>query len=774
MTTNQTHTVPTSTHWGNYKVEVTNGRIAAIHPYEEETHPSPIGQSLQDSLDPGGRIPQPMVRAGYLQDGRSGGGAGRGAEPFVPVSWERALDLVAGELDRVKQDHGNESIYAGSYGWSSAGTLHRSQSQMQRFLNMIGGFTFHTGSYSLGAAHVILPHIIGGLFPILNATPSWQEISEHADLVVLFGGAPLKNAQIAFGGRGPYSARTGMVAAKASGVNFVNISPIRDDVFHEIGAEWIQPIPNSDTAVMLALAHTLVTEILYDQSFIADYCVGFDRFLPYLLGDSDGQPKDADWAAAISKIPAGDLRQLARRMAKQKTMISVSWSMQRAQHGEQPFWMATVLAALLGEIGLPGRGIAFGYNATHNYGSNRRPAVRWPSVDSGKNEVETFIPVSRIADMLLNPGQPFNFNGRQLQFPDIKMVLWAGGNPFHHHQDLNRLVEAWRRPETIVVIDPWWTATARHADIVLPATTALERNDINFNAEATITPMRQAVSPYQSARNDVDIFADLAGRFGLREAFTEGRDEMTWLRHFYESAIRTAAESGIDLPDFESFWLGEQLLVEGEYKPTLLNRFRDDPAGAPLITPSGKIEIFSETIDGFGYDDCPGHPTWMEPDEWLNGDRSKRFPLHLLSNQPKTRLHSQWDIGTTSRKSKIKGHEPARMNPQDAADRGLQDRDLIKLFNDRGACIAGVILSEDIRPGVVQLSTGAWYNPQEPGQIGSLELHGNPNVLTRDRGTSQLAQGSTAQTTLVQVERYDGPEVEITVFEQPVTAVGKG
>lgn len=769
MNTSLTKVVPTSAHWGNYRIKVKDGRIEAVYPYPEEKYPSPIGQSLLDSLDSRSRVPQPMVRAGYFHDGPDGDRAGRGAEPFVPVDWDRALDLVTEEIVRVRQNHGNEAIFAGSYGWSSAGCLHKAQAQMRRFLNLLGGFTYSKGSYSLGAGGVILPHVLGSLYVLLDDTPSWQEVAEHAELVVLFGGAPVKNSQISAGGRGPYSSRADMVAARAAGVDFVNISPIRDDVFREMNAQWISPIPNTDTAVMLALAHTLVTEDLYDKAFVDEYCVGFERFLPYLLGKNDGQPKDADWAADIAQVSAEDLRQLARRMACQKTMISVSWSLQRAQYGEQPFWMATVLAALLGEIGLPGRGIAFGYNATHKIGTKWKPACRWPSVDSGTNEVDAFIPVARIADMLLNPERPFNFDGRGLHYPDIRLVIWAGGNPFHHHQDLNRLLKAWRRPETIVVVDPWWTATARHADIVLPATTSLERNDINFGADAHITPMRQAVVPFQLARSDYDIFADLADRFGLKDAFTEGRDEMTWLRHFYEKAKDTAAENGIDLPDFEGFWLGEQILVAGEQKPTFLNRYRDDPAGAPLTTPSGKIEIFSETINEFGYDDCPGHPTWMEPDEWLGKELATSHPLHLISNQPKSRLHSQLDNGVASRQSKIKGHEPARMNPGDAVARGIEDGDLIKLFNDRGACIAGVILSEDIRPGVIQLSTGAWYNPMEPGRIGTLELHGNPNVLTRDRGTSQLAQGSTAQTALVEVEPYDGSDHQVTAFDAPRT-----
>jgi biotin/methionine sulfoxide reductase len=95
-----------------------------------------------------------------------------------------------------------------------------------------------------------------------------------------------------------------------------------------------------------------------------------------------------------------------------------------------------------------------------------------------KNPIDIAIPAARISDCLLHSGKPFDFNGKRTCYPDIRLVYWAGGNPFHHHQDINKLRRAWQKPETAVVHEPWWTATARHADIVLPATTSLERDDI--------------------------------------------------------------------------------------------------------------------------------------------------------------------------------------------------------------------------------------------------------------------------------------------------------
>ena len=202
----------------------------------------------------------------------------------------------------------------------------------------------------------------------------------------------------------------------------------------------------------------------------------------------------------------------------------------------------------------------------------------------------------------------------------------------------------------------------------------------------------------------------------------------------------------------------------------MLEDFRRNPRSHSLNTSSGKIEIYSERIAAFGYDDCPPHPAWLEPVEWLGGEKAEKFPLHLMSNQPRTRLHSQMDSGRTSRESKIKGREPVWIHPDDAAARGLDEGGVVRVFNDRGALLAGVVVSDQVRPGVIQLATGAWYDPEEPGRPGSLEKHGNPNVLTMDKGTSRLGQGPIAHSALVEVERFEGELPAITAFDPPPAA----
>jgi biotin/methionine sulfoxide reductase len=772
--------VPTCSHWGNYLVEVEGGLITAVHPYDADPNPTPIGQSLMDSLDSGARIPQPMVRAGYLQDEWNSDSSQRGIEPFVPVSWEKASGLAARALQRVKDEFGNEAIYGGSYGWGSAGRFHHSQSQLHRFLNQFGGYTFSVASYSTAAAQAIIPHVLGESFlRLVFHAPTADDIAKHTRTMLLFGGAAMKNTQVNAGGLGAHTAKDQLKMMHDAGVRMVCVSPVRDDVGTDHGGTFIEPEwwacrPNSDVAIMLGLAHTLVAEDLHDRQFLDSYTVGFERFLPYLMGRSDGQPKDADWAASLSDIPAEDIRQMARDLAAERSVLGISWSLQRQRHGEQPYWMITVLGAMLGDIGKPGGGVAYGYGCIHNMGflGRKLPPFKMGNLPQGDNPVSSHIPVARISDMLLNPGETIDFNGKRVTFPDIRLVYWAGGNPFHHHQDLNRLREAWKKPETIIVNEQVWTATARQADIVFPCTTTLERNDIGGSSyDHWFSPMRQAVEPFAQSRSDFDIFRNIAEKLGFDHQFTAGRGEMDWVEHLYETTRSNAAQKGISMPPFAEFWEGQQFTVEDRVEEMQfpLEKFRMDPDRYPLQTPSGKIEIFSETIEGFDYDDCGGHPLWYDKAEFLGSARSRKFPLHLVSNQPGTRLHSQMDHGVTSRKAKIKGREVLRMHPEDARRRGIGEADVVRVYNDRGACLAAVRFTDTIRTGVVELPTGAWYEPLDPADPNSLEIHGNPNALTRDVGTSKLGQGPTAHSCLVEVELFDQALPEIRSFKQPKT-----
>lgn len=757
-------------HWGAFLAEVDGGRIVGVRPFERDPDPSPLIDAIPQSVHSQARIAQPMVREGWLKHGR-GHGEGRGREPFVPVSWDRALDLVAAEIDRVRREHGNAAIMGGSQGWSSAGIFHEARGQLHRFFAAGGGYTDQVMNYSFGAALAFLPHILGTPQAVVGPLTSWSSIARHSKLLVLFGGANPKNTQVSKGGCASHSTGPWIEELARAGVEVINISPIREDGPAPVRPQWIPIRPNTDTALLLALTHTLVSEGLHDRAFLERHCEGFERVRPYLMGDSDGTPKNADWAAPITGIPADTIRALARRMAKTRTMLTAAWSLQRAHHGEQPYWAMVLLASALGQIGLPGGGFGFGYGSGAGIGDPPL-AFAAPAMEGIKNPINVTIPAARISDCLLNPGAPFDFNGKRSQYPDIRLVYWAGGNPFHHHQDTNKLRRAFARPETVVVHEPWWTATARHADIVLPATTSLERNDIGgARRDNFIIAMHRAIAPVGEARDDYAIFAALAERLGFADVFMKGRDEDAWLRHLYEQCRHSAGANAAAVPDFDTFWQQGYLEIPAmtdEY--VLFADFRADPDKHKLKTPSGKIELYSEKIAGFGYDDCPPHPTWIEPWEWLGGPDAKNYPLHLVSSQPRDRLHSQMDCGPVSAGGKVAGREAITLNPIDAKARGIAEGDVVRVHNARGSCLAGAIISDAISAGVVRLSCGAWFDPADTDP--TMCQHGNSNVLTRDQGTSKLAQGPSSATALVEVERWTGAVEPVRAFAPPRVAVG--
>ena len=754
---------PHTSHWGVFSARMRNGELE-VRPHEADPDPNEIIQNFPAALRHRARVAQPMVRKGWLENG-PGPDERRGRDQFVPLPWNEVLDLLGKELARLRDSVGPGAIFGGSYGWASAGRFHHAQSQVHRFLNIAcGGYVRSVNSYSSGSSQVLIPHIIGDYEGLTKRNVSWEQIAEHSEIVLAFGGMALKNSMVAGGGVSKHVERGAMQRAAERGCAFVLVSPLRADLPDEAKAEWLSCAPGSDAALMMGIVHTLVIEGKHDRAFLERYTEGWPIFERYLRGETDGVPKDAGWAAGLTGIAADAIVALARRLHGKRALIVVSHSLQRAKHGEQPVWMGMVLAAALGQIGLPGGGYGYALGAIAYYG-RRVNAVSVPVLPQGRNSVREFIPVARISDMLLNPGARYRYNGETRTYPDIRLVYWAGGNPFHHHQDLNRLRKAFARLDTLVVHELAWTATARHADIVLPCTMTLEREDIGANGnDPLLVPMHPVAAPYGEARDDYAIFADLAERLGAREAFTEGRSARQWLEHLYEKTRAGLAAKGVAAPDFAAFWTSEgYILPQQPDDGGSLRAFRQDPDKNPLPTPSGRLEIYSSKIASFAEPDCPGHPTWLGPVYVPQA----ATPYVLISNQPRTRLHSQLDFGGHSGASKHRGREVATMHPDDAAMHGIAEGDIIRLFNARGACLAGVTLTDGIRRGVIQLSTGAWYDPADPQEENPLCVHGNPNVLTQDVGTSGLAQGCTGQLTTVRVERFGGNLPPIQAYDPP-------
>ncbi|HWO65779.1 MAG TPA: molybdopterin-dependent oxidoreductase, partial [Umezawaea sp.] len=526
----------TSAHWGTYLVEVSADGldVVAARARPDDPDAAPAIGNVADAHRHRSRVARPAVRRRWLEGG-PGPDSDRGdpADEYVEVDWDTALDLLAGELDRVRTAFGNPAIFGGSYGWGSAGRLHHAQSQLHRFLNTIGGYTRSVNDYSRGASEVLLPHLVGAraALDLRYRSASWTDVAEHTDLLVSFGGVRRSNTWVVPGGHARHVG-SDFARAVGRGTEVVALTAQRDDTFADLDAEWVGVMPGTDTAVMLALIHVLIVDCLADEEFLAAFTVGADDVWRYVLGETDGVPKTPEWAERISRTPASTIRSLAHRMAAGRTLVNVVFSLQRGENGEQAIFAGLTLAAFLGQIGLPGGGFAHGFGSMGDYGVGVAGAPL-PTFSQGVNPVPDFIPCARISDLLLHPGEEIPYDGGTIRLPETKLAYWAGGNPFHHHQDLRRLRRALSTLDTFVVHETHWTPTARHADIVLPVASTLERDDVAAGAgDSRLRAVPRAVPPRGEAREELWIYTELARRLGAD--FAEGLDSRQWLERIYE------------------------------------------------------------------------------------------------------------------------------------------------------------------------------------------------------------------------------------------------
>lgn len=769
----------TAARWGAVYVEVKDGKVVSSKGALPKTVPNSLQQTAPDQVHTNIRVKYPMVRKSYLENPGNADGK-RGSDPFVRVSWEQALKLIHEQHSRIRSSYGPASIFAGSYGWRSSGVLHKAQTLLQRYMSMAGGYAGHTGDYSTGAAQVIMPYVVGSV-EVYEQQTTWPMVLEHSQVVVLWGMNPLNTLKIAWSSTDEQGIEY-FNLLKKSGKSVIAIDPMRSETIEFFGdnATWIAPHMGTDVAMMLGIAHTLVKKNLHDKAFLEKYTTGYPQFEEYLLGKSDKIEKTAEWASGVCGVPAEQLEKLAEIFSSNQTMLMAGWGIQRQQYGEQKHWMLVTLAAMLGQIGTEGGGFGFSYHYS-NGGNPTRTGGVLPAIsaqieggssagnDWAVSDAVISLPVARIVEALENPGGKYQHNGKEQTFPDIKMIWWAGGANFTHHQDTNRLIKAWQKPELVVISECYWTAAAKHADIVLPITTSFERNDLTMTGDYSnqhLVPMKQVIEPQFEARSDFDVFADLAEMLkpGGKAVYTEGKDEMAWLKQFYDAAQKAARAQRIAMPQFNAFWQQNKLIEmrenEKNNKYVRYADFRSDPVMNALGTPSGKIEIYSKTIEGYQYKDCPPHASWIEPDEWKG--TADKDQLQLLTAHPAHRLHSQLNYASLRKEYAIANREPVTIHPDDAKARGIAEGDLVRVWNARGQVLVGAHISDGIKPGIICIHEGAW-----PDIENGICKNGGANVLTADIPTSRLANGYAGNTSLVYAEKFTGEAPKLTVFDEP-------
>ncbi|AMF94254.1 trimethylamine-N-oxide reductase TorA [Vibrio fluvialis] len=772
-------------HWGAFRAQIYGGKVQAIKPLETDKHPTDMLNGIKGIIYSPSRVRYPMVRLDWLKKHKYSAET-RGNNRFIRVTWDEAIDLFYRELERVQKQYGPWALHAGQTGWNQTGAFHNCTAMMQRAVGMHGNYITKVGDYSTGAGQTIMPYVLGSTEVYAQGT-SWTEILKHSDNIILWANDPVKNLQVgwncethqSFG----YLDQLKEKIAKGE-VNVVSVDPVKNKTQRFLQNDHLYINPQTDVAFMLAVAHVLYTEDLYDKKFISTYCLGFDDFIQYVLGNTkDKIERTPDWAAKICGVTPESIRDFARMLVKGRTQLLFGWCIQRQEHGEQPYWMGAVLAAMIGQIGLPGGGISYGHHYSgigvpstgfagpggfpRNLDQGAKP--KWDNNDF--NGYSRTIPVARWIDAILEPGKKINHNGNTVTLPGFKMMVISGNNPWHHHQDRNKMKRAFQKLETVVTIDFNWTATCRFSDIVLPACTQWERNDIDsygsYSGKGLIA-MHRLVDPMFQSRTDFEIMTELTRRFGRHEEFTRGMDEMEWVRSLYNDC-KKANEGKFDMPEFDEFW--EQSVLEfGEGKPWVRHAdFRKDPEINALGTPSGFIEITSRKIGRYGYEHCQEHPMWFEKTERSHGGPgSDKYPFWLQSCHPDKRLHSQMCESEAFRATyAVQGREPVYINPMDAKAKGIKEGDLVRVFNGRGQLLAGAVLSDSYPRGVIRIEEGAWYGPLSEKE-GAICTYGDPNTLTLDLGTSELAQATSANTCIVDFEKFTGKVPPVTSFGGPI------
>ncbi|EPN9539181.1 dimethylsulfoxide reductase subunit A [Cronobacter malonaticus] len=707
------------------------------------------GRSMRRRVYNPDRLKYPMKRVGKRGEGK-----------FVRISWDEALDTIAQGMKRIISDYGNEAIYL-NYGTGTlGGTMTRSwppgKTLIARLMNCCGGYLNHYGDYSSAQIAAGLNYTYGGW-----ADGNSPSDIENSKLVVLFGNNP-GETRMSGGGVTYYLEQ----ARAKSQARMIVIDPRYTDTAAGREDEWIPIRPGTDAALASAIAWVLIAENYVDQPFLDNYCVGYDeKTLPpgapanghykaYILGDGpDGTAKTPAWAAPITGIPEARIIKLAREIGEAKpAFIAQGWGPQRHSNGELACRAIAMLPILTGNVGIHGG------NSGAREGSFSLPFERMPTL---QNPVETSISMFTWTDAIeRGPSMAATADGvrgkEKLDVP-IKMIWnYAGNCLINQHSQINRtheILQDDKKCELIVVIDCHMTASARYADILLPDCTASEQMDFALDAScgnmAYVIFADQAIAPRFECRTIYEITSALAARMGVGEQFTEGRTQEGWLRHLYAQSQRAIPE----LPDFDTFRKqGIFKLRDPQGHHVAYQAFRENPAANPLDTPSGKIEIYSSALA-----DIAAH--WQLPEgdvihplpvyspgfEQVSDPLRAQYPLQLTGFHYKSRTHSTYgnvDVLQAACRQQI------WINRQDAQARGINDGDLVRVWNARGEARIEAKVTPRIMPGVVALSEGAWYQPDAEG----VDHAGSINVLTTQR-PSPLAKGNPSHSNLVQLAR---------------------
>jgi anaerobic dimethyl sulfoxide reductase subunit A len=685
------------------------------------------------------RLKVPMKRVGKRGEGK-----------FARISWDEAVDRVAGEMSRVKEKYGNSALFV-PYGTGGYSQITGRQTA-QRLMNLFGGSLGFYNSYSWAAIAAATPTVYG-----TSVTGNQRQDWLNSKYILMWSWNP---AEARDGTNSEYFIRM----ARERGARTVCVDPRMSPSAVSLADEWVPIRPGTDAAMMSAMAHVMIMEKLHDAEFVRAHCVGFDdtqmppgcegeeSYRDYILGTRDGTPKTPEWAERITGVPRATIARIAREYATTKpAVLYQGYGMQRRAYGEQVVRAGCVLAAITGNVGIPG-GWAGGMALQAPDGG-----PLWIVFPTGHNPVKASIPSFLWSEAVLRGkgmGPEDGVLGIDRLDNDIKLIYAVASNCLvNQHANINRTAGILRdeeRLEFLVVQDNFLTSTGRFADILLPACTQFETWGVEdgwkYGDEVLLMP--KIVEPPFETKSDYAICAEIARKLGIGEEYTKGRDERGWVEWALDRYRKTRFPGLPSLDEFERSNAGVYSVPVT--KPAVaFEDFRRDPVGHPLPTPSGRIEIFSKKLfDLKKPASIPAVPKYIQEWESPFGPEAARYPLQAVGHHGLARVHS-----TLDNVDWLNEAFPQRLiiNPLDAGPRGIKDGDAVRVFNERGATVVPCRLTTRIMPGVVTLPQGAWWAPDEKGT----DRRGSINVLTSERWTP-LAFGNAQHTIMVQVEKAKG------------------
>ena len=766
------------------------------------------------------RIKYPMKRVDFDPHGERNP-ENRGKSGYERISWDEAIDIVAGEIQRIGKEHGPSAVTGMTSSHHNWGIVGYKMGPFARFMEMIDYTPILDNPDSWEGWHWGATHTYGFFWRV--GMPEQYDLLEdalkHTEMIVFWSNDPDST-------RGIYTGQESVIWRqwlKDKGIETVFIDPFYNYTNAAMDGKWIPVKPGTDTCLAMAIAHVWVEEDTYDKEYVETRTVGFEEFKPYLLGETDGVEKTPEWAEQESGVPARTIRSLARQWASKVTALSAGSRGGEGGACRQAYateWarMMVLLQAMQG-LGKPGVsiwGTTMGAptNTTlwfPGYGDPQGQMGRSPAADhrpQNATKQRLYRPI--VPDAILNPpikwrGEGFCNKTIEQQFTEfeypmedhspVKMFYRYGGSFIGTMLDTSKWLRMYQSPnlEFVVNQDCWWSGETGFADIILPACTNLEREDVgewgtpggqtmhasNGNNHRVIVRMKKCIDPLWESKSDYQIFSMIAERLGRGEEYTEGKTELDWAKRFFEIS---------DLPKHISW---EEFDEKGYYVVGLEDDFKSTPAlrwfseGRACDTPdvrnpkreteladqlgtyTGKIEFASKSLRDNLPDDeeRPVVPRYIRAWEGEHSKEAEHYPYLLVSPHPRFTFHTHYDKHSSwlddipLHRVKIDGYAwwPVRIHPLDAEKKGVKDGDIVKLFNDRGTVLCAAVITQRIHPGVIHsYASSASYDPIDPGNPDSPDRGGCVNLLTSSRMMSKNVAGMAPNSCMIDIAKWEG------------------